>query len=55
MDAEKIQAAIVFHALYLNKCRESDGQVTELEEVELTEKAVRIVNVMNLDIEEPIG
>ena len=53
MDADKIQAAIVFHALYLNKCRECDGQVSNREEIELAEKAVRIVNVMNVDIEEP--
>jgi len=54
MDVEKIQAAIVFHALYLNECREHDGCITGAKENELAEKAVRIVNVMNVDIEEPI-
>lgn len=53
MDAEKIQAAIVFHALYLNKCYEHDGQVSKREEIELAEKAVCIVNVINVDIESP--
>lgn len=53
MDAEKIQAAIVFHALYLNECNKHDGCITGAKEIELAVKAVGIVNVMNIDIEEP--
>ena len=53
MDAEKIQAAIVFHALYLNECNKHDGCITDAKEIELAEKAVCIVNVINVDIESP--
>lgn len=53
MDAEKIQAAIVFHALYVDECMKHDGCITDAKEIELAEKAVCIVNVINVDIESP--
>ncbi len=53
MDADKIQAAIVFHALYLNECNKHDGCITGAKEIELAEKAVCLVNVINVDIESP--
>ena len=53
MDAEKIQAAIVFHALYVDECNKHDGCITNAKEIELAEKAVCLVNVINVDIESP--
>ena len=53
MDAEKIQAAIVFHALFIDAATAHDGPLSNVEEIQLAEKAVRIVNAMNIDIENP--